>query len=208
MPMPDTPELPVTTSTSSSETVPVHAPPTDPSKVSVAASEPALAPIAADADAEPQIGRYRLSELTAMRGRRGRKPPEFYTAFPDLAAGGDGKPAAAKDPGVTKVPRQPKVRAVRTPQVSSAIIGDHTIDQLLAMIGTTGRKPIAYDILQAAAQVFADAGALDLPAPTDPLVVALGAASPAVRELVGELLRQVPAKRPRAKKEAAEEVPG
>ncbi len=206
MPMPDTPDLPETVP--STATNPTPTPVSELPLVLAEAAPVAVAPAevvsAADAAGEPRIGRYLLSDLAAMRGRRGRKPPEFYTAFPALAANGEAKPAAIKEPGAAKAPREPKVRAARTPQVSSAIIGDHTIDQLLAMIGTTGRKPVAYDILLTAAQVFADAGVLDFPAPTDPLVVALGEASPAVRELVGELLRQAPAKRTRSKKRAAE----
>ena len=200
MPMPDTPDLPETaTSTATEPTItPVSELPVALAEVAPVAAAPVEVVSAADAAGEPRIGRYLVSDLAAMRGRRGRKPPEFYTAFPDLAAGSEAKPVTAK------APREPKVRVARTPQVSSAIIGDHTIDQLLAMIGTTGRKPVAYDILQTAAQVFADAGVLDLPAPTDPLVVALAEASPAVRELVGELLRQAPAKRTRSKKDAAE----
>ena len=31
-----------------------------------------------------RIGRYSHAELSAMRGRRGRKPPEFYQLFPEL----------------------------------------------------------------------------------------------------------------------------
>jgi hypothetical protein len=204
--MPDTPDLPETVTSTATEpaTTPVSELPVALAEVAPVAAAPVEVVSAADATGEQRIGRYLLSDLAAMRGRRGRKPPEFYTAFPDLAAGGEAKPVAAKEPGAAKAPREPKVRVARTTQVSSAIIGDHTIDQLLAMIGTTGRKPVAYDILQAAAQVFADAGVLDLPAPTDPLVVALAEASPAVRELVGELLRQAPAKRTRSKKDAAE----
>ena len=31
-----------------------------------------------------RIGRYSHAELNSMRGRRGRKPPEFYHLFPEL----------------------------------------------------------------------------------------------------------------------------
>jgi hypothetical protein len=33
---------------------------------------------------DSRIGRYSHLELAAMRGRRGRKPPEFYQLFPEL----------------------------------------------------------------------------------------------------------------------------
>lgn len=129
------------------------------------------------------VGRYRYADLQAMVGKRGRKPPEFYQAFPRSA---ESELSAKPHAGIKKV------RAARTkalPAVSSAIIGDHTIDELLAMIGTTGRKPVAYEILQQSAQVFADAKAIDLPpTPVDPLVTAFAAAPKGVREAITALL--------------------
>ena len=174
------------------------------SVAAAAAQPPAEAPIApavtptAEAAASPvtpvpaalaaSTGRYSHAQLQAMVGKRGRKPPEFYVAFPR-----DENSVPAAKPSVKKT-RAPRAKAL--PAVSSAIIGDHTIDELLAMIGTTGRKPVAYDILQQAAQVFADAKAVDLPsAPVDPLVSAFAAAPKGVREAITALLAATTRKR-------------
>lgn len=129
------------------------------------------------------VGRYRYADLQAMVGKRGRKPPEFYQAFPRST---ELVPSANPKAGIKKV-RVPRTKAL--PAVSSAIIGEHTIDELLAMIGTTGRKPVAYEILQQSAQVFADAKAIDLPpTPVDPLLIAFAAAPKGVREAIIALL--------------------
>jgi hypothetical protein len=134
-----------------------------------------------------RIGRYTHAELQAMVGRRGRKPPEFFELFPPAG------PAARVRPGKPAKPAKPakpgKTRVKALPAVSSVIIGDHTIDELLAMIGLTGRKPVAYDILQQVAQVFVDAGAVELPpAPVDPLLSRFAAAPKPVREAITALL--------------------
>lgn len=132
----------------------------------------------AAADTGEHIGRYTRAELQAMVGKRGRKPPEFHQLFPPTGA------AALSRPGKPRV-----ARAKALPVVSSVIIGEHTIDELLAMIGTTGRKPVAFAILQDVAQVFADAGAVELAkAPVDPLLVGFAAAPRAVREAITALL--------------------
>lgn len=138
------------------------------------------APVSAEG---ASVGRYTHAQLQAMVGKRGRKPPEFYQAFPRSAE-------AASSPTSGSAGKKP--RAARTkalPAVSSAVIGEHTIDELLAMIGTTGRKPVAFEILQQSAQFFADAKAIDLPpAPVDPLVAAFAAAPKGVREAILALL--------------------
>ena len=141
-------------------------------------------PTTADAIGHPaNVGRYRYADLQAMVGKRGRKPPEFYETFPRST---DPVTSAKPHTGVKKN-RVPRNKAL--PAVSSAIIGEHTIDELLAMIGTTGRKPVAYEILQQSAQVFADAKAIDLPPkPVDPLVTAFAAAPKGVREAITALL--------------------
>ncbi len=121
------------------------------------------------------VGRYTRAELQAMVGKRGRKPLEFHQLFPPTGA------ALLSKPG------KPRVKAM--PAVSSVIIGEHTIDELLAMIGTTGRKPVAFGILQKAAQVFVDSGAVEREkAPLDPLLVSFAAAPKAVREAITALL--------------------
>ena len=137
-------------------------------------------------DGAPRVGRYTHAELAAMQGKRGRKPPEFYQLFPK-AAGSDvtTKSRPAKPAG--EVARRPRVAAVR---ISSALIGDHSIDELLDMVGLTGKKPVAYDILRQAAQVFADRGALDLPKAThDPLAQQVATAPARIRELISDLVR-------------------
>lgn len=133
------------------------------------------------------IGRYTHAELQAMVGKRGRKPPEFHQLFPQTGAAAQikkAKPAKAVKPRVA--------RAKALPVVSSVIIGEHTIDELLAMIGTTGRKPVAFTILQQVAQVFVEAGAVELAkpakAPLDPLLTSFSAAPKAVREAITALL--------------------
>ena len=50
---------------------------------------------------DQRIGRYSIAELTAMRGRRGRKPPEFYRLFPELS-----KPAIALGASIAEEPRK------------------------------------------------------------------------------------------------------
>lgn len=147
---------------------------------------PAPAETAPEAAVE-RIGRFTRAELEAMRGKRGRKPAEFYQAFPDAAPAA--KPAAEKAPKAAKAARAP--RAPRAAQVSSAVLGEHTIDELLEMIGSTGKKPVAYGILRDSAQVFVDRGAVDLPAGAgDPLAALLANAPARVREVVAELLHQ------------------
>ena len=70
------------------------------------------------------------------------------------------------------------------------MIGEHSIDELIEMVGATGKKPVAYDILRQAAQVFADRGALDLPkAARDPLARQVATAPARIRELITELIR-------------------
>ena len=132
-----------------------------------------------------RIGRFTRAELEAMRGKRGRKPAEYHQLFPPSAEAAAGKPAAAPKAAA-------KRRAPRLAPVSSAVIGEHTIDELLEMIGSTGRKPVAYDILHQAAQVFADLGALTLPEPAaaevDPLAAQLAGATAQVRETIAALL--------------------
>lgn len=157
----------------------------------VAAVVPAdVVPTAVVSDTAGRIGRFSHAELTAMQGKRGRKPPEFYQLFPRA----DGVAPSAS--ATVKKPRAPRARTL--PAVSSAIIGDHTIDDLLAMIGTTGRKPVAYDILQQAAQVFADAGEVELPvAAVDPLLAAYAAAPKGVREAITALLAATAKRAPR-----------
>ncbi len=128
-----------------------------------------------------QIGRYTHSQLAAMHGKRGRKPEEFYELFPR-----DPNAAATAPVGARKAK---KTRSRSFVAVSSAVIGDHTIDDLLEMIGTTGSKPVAYTILHQAAQVFADAGALELaPVEVDPLLVSFAAAPKGIREAITALL--------------------
>jgi hypothetical protein len=134
--------------------------------------------LASSAALVPLIGRYTQAELQAMVGKRGRKPPEYYQLFPSTGS-------TSRTPGA----KSTKPRAKALPAVSSVIIGDHTIDQLLAMIGLTGRKPVAFEILQKVAQVFADAGAVELPkASPDPLLSRFAAAPKPVREAIAALL--------------------
>ena len=137
--------------------------------------------------ASGRIGRFTLAELEAMRGKRGRKPAEFYQAFPDAAPAA--KPDAERAPKAAKTPRA--ARAAKAIQISSAVLGEHTIDELLEMIGSTGKKPVAYGILRDSAQVFVDRGAVDLPAGAGDSLAALLANAPArVRDVVAELLHQ------------------
>ena len=133
-----------------------------------------------------RIGRFSRAQLEAMRGKRGRKPPEYFEVFPEARS-------SAKEPKTAKEPKARKARAERAPQVSSAILGEHTIDELLAMIGVTGKKPVAYGILRDAAQIFADRGVLDLAESeaADPLARRLSEATPRVRQLVEELFDQI-----------------
>jgi hypothetical protein len=137
-------------------------------------------------DGRPRVGRYTHGELAAMQGKRGRKPPEFYQLFPKTDAPTTGStPKTISSAGRTA--HRPRVPTVR---ISSALIGDHSIDELLELIGVTGRKPVAYDILRQAAQVFADRGALDLPKATqDPLAQQIANAPARIRELIAELIR-------------------
>ena len=163
-------------------------------------AQPPLAETApsAPAPAAPEgarIGRYTHAQLSAMQGKRGRKPPEFYELFPRSDA------PAAKPTAAGKVQR--KRRVAVEPQVSSAVLGEHTIDELLAMIGSTGKKPVAFGILHAVAEVFVAQGAVELPPPADPLVAALLAAPPALRALVGDLLASAKPQAKRGRKPAA-----
>lgn len=144
---------------------------------------------------EERIGRFTRSELEAMRGKRGRKPPEYHQLF--------GAPVArtAKAPKAVRAKGGTRARAI--PSVSTALLGEHSVDELLQMIGRHGRKPPAYGILQRAAQVFADQCELELPpapapavrpakagkpAKTDPLAARLAAAPRKVRATVEALL--------------------
>ena len=197
---------PVESSHEISPSAPVPVPPVEQVVVqdSVVESQPApevsplpeldapLAPVIAEAvaavvdDGAPRVGRYTHAQLAAMQGKRGRKPPEFYELFPKSAAAtAAAKPKPAKVAGETV--RRPRVPAVR---ISSALIGEHSIDELLDMVGVTGKKPVAYDILRQAAQVFADRGALDLPKAThDPLAQQVATAPARIRELISDLVR-------------------
>ncbi len=162
---------------------------TDPSALPEAAADvPA-------AETGETIGRYTRSQLEALRGKRGRKPPEYFQLFPELAKA----PAAAKPagkPGRKPAAAERRPRGERAPRVSSAIIGEHSIDELLSFAGAKGKKPAAFAILVAAGQVLLDRGALRVPAPA-PAVAAvplpalartLLAAPPALQALVADLL--------------------
>ncbi len=123
-----------------------------------------------------------------MRGRRGRKPSEYHTLFPQEQKKITGTAGAS--------PAKTYKRGPKIPAVSSVIIGEHTIDELLEMIGSTGRKPVAYTILQEAAQVFADLRAVSLPPERDedPLTMQLVAAPKHLRETIALLLATAAAK--------------
>lgn len=184
-----------------SQTVPATPAVVEPA-VAVIAAVPVLEPVleaaAVTVPEGERIGRFTRAELEAMRGRRGRKPSEYHTLFPQEQ--GAAKPAKAPSAAAAK----PQRRGPKIPAVSSAIIGEHTIDELLAMIGSTGRKPVAFDILQQAAQVFADLRAIDLPPALDqdPLAVALADAPKQVRETVAALLAAIRPRQAKAAKSA------
>ena len=155
-------------------------------EASAAPSATLSAPASGTAEAASD-GRYTHAQLQAMVGKRGRKPPEFYQAFPRSDESAFGSQSGSKPGSETKKPRAARTRSL--PAVSSAVIGEHTIDELLAMIGSTGRKPVAFDILQESAQVFVDAKAIDMPpAPVDPLIADFAAAPKGVREAILALL--------------------
>lgn len=139
-----------------------------------------------------RIGRFTRAELEAMRGRRGRKPSEYHTLFPHE----QGKTSAVSSPAKAASPAKAHKRGPKIPAVSSVIIGEHTIDELLEMIGSTGRKPVAYTILQEAAQVFADLRAVTLPRARDedPLAMQLAAAPKHLRDTIALLLATAKAK--------------
>lgn len=144
------------------------------------AEAPAVEPVAAPVVDGDRIGRFSRADLEALRGRRGRKPAEYYVLFPETSAA---KPA--------KAPRsadKPAARRAPQPRISSAILGDHSIDALLAKAGTKGAKPPAYGILVAAAEHLVEAGAVAAPAIADPLARRVAEAPARVRRLVEALL--------------------
>lgn len=123
------------------------------------------APVAGEAAVSPtqepaRIGRFLRSELEAMRGKRGRKPAEYHLLFPDH----QGQIPPSSSPKSAAPARR---RAPAGPRVSSAVLGDHSIDELLAKAGTTGAKPAAYFILVKAAEHLAAAGAVHIPIQDD-----------------------------------------
>lgn len=128
------------------------------------------APVTSD----ERIGRFTRAELEALQGRRGRKPAEFYQLFPDKAV-----PAKT----ATRTPRSSRV----TPRVSSALLGDESIDDLLARAGSKGSKPAAYHILVAAAEHLLAADAVEAPI-ADPLARRVAEAPPKVRRLIEAIL--------------------
>jgi len=127
-----------------------------------------------------RVGRFTRAELEALRGRRGRKPAEYYTLFPDEGAAKPAKAprAAAKSPG----------RRQALPRISSAILGEHSIDELLAKAGAKGAKPPAYGILVAAANHLVAAGAVEAPPIDDALARRVAEAPARARRLIEALL--------------------
>jgi hypothetical protein len=79
---------------------------------------PATQPVDATSSAE-RIGRYLRSDLAAMVGKRGRKPPEFYEAYPEQR----------REPVEPKAPKAEKPRASR-----KAAIADIDDDVLAAQV--------------------------------------------------------------------------
>ena len=133
-------------------------------------------PVVTDIPTETHLGRYTRAELEAMRGKRGRKPLEYYQVFPRETT------AAPRSPGVG---RRKSLSA--TPRVSSAILGDQSIDDLLAKAGSRGSKPPAYHILVAAAEHLVAAGAVEAPV-QDALAARVIEAPPKVRAMIEALL--------------------
>ena len=175
-PAPVAPQEPVLAAEAPAEpTAIVEATPTD------AAPVPAAPVAAAPIEAE-RIGRFSRAELEAMKGKRGRKPAEFHALFPEGTAATAKVSATAKASSPT-----PRRRAAPLPKVSSAIIGDHSIDELLGKAGTTGSKPAAYHILIAAAEHLLAAGAVEAPI-TDDLARRVSEAPAKVRRMVEALL--------------------
>lgn len=159
-----------------------------------AISAPAVPPTVAIGN--DVIGRFTRVELEAMRGKRGRKPSEYHQLFPQEHRGGvvqSAKAGSAAHTLKSLKPQKLEHRGPQAPAVSSAKLGRHTIDELLQMIGTRGAKPVAYTILQQAAQIFAERKALDLSrvmAP-DPLAVRLAGAPKQLRVSIELLMDAV-----------------
>lgn len=111
------------------------------------------------------VGRFTRMQLEAMRGKRGRKPSEYFQLFPRESGGvgaavRGGKIRQAYNQqlrdGLKSTRPSPRHGPLQAPVVSSARLGKHSIDELLAMIGVRGAKPVAYTILQQVAQAFAE----------------------------------------------------
>lgn len=167
---------------------PASIPPADPAPV--IAAEPSATPVAGAApeptSPEPAKTRYTVAQLEAFRGKRGRKPAEFHAMFPKDAAAPNAAQAGPDGHQAIKVKATPSSRRASQPNISSAILGDHTIDELLEKIGTKGSKPAAFNILQRAAQWFVDHDGLES---SDPLAEAVRTAPEKTRKLISVLLK-------------------
>ena len=159
-----------------------------PEPLAVSPAPDAVGPIAVPEAAAPsattetadseRIGRFTRVELEALRGRRGRKPAEYYALFPEEGAA---KPARATPPTAKGAPR-------RQPRISSAILGNHSIDELLAKAGSKGAKPPAYGILVAAAEHLVAIGAVEAPPIGDALARRVAEAPARTRRLIEAVL--------------------
>jgi hypothetical protein len=80
------------------------------------------APIVDATSSSERIGRYRRSDLAAMVGKRGRKPPEFYEAYPEQR----------REPAEPKAERATKSGSSRAGRKATALVIDD--DALAAQV--------------------------------------------------------------------------
>ena len=92
-----------------------------------------------------RIGRYSRSDLAAMVGKRGRKPPEFYEAYPEQRR----EPAEPKAPKAERATKSGSSRAGR--KAAALVIDDDALAAQVRAASPAVRKLIS-DLLAVVGQ--------------------------------------------------------
>ncbi len=88
-----------------------------------------------------RIGRYSRSDLAAMVGKRGRKPPEFYAAYPEQR----------REPVVPKAPKAERATKSGGRKAAALVIDDDTLAAQVRAASPAVRKLIS-DLLAVVGQ--------------------------------------------------------
>ena len=100
-----------------------------------------------DPIAPDRIGRFSRAELEAMRGKRGRKPAEYFELFPDLKrepAARAAAPAEGSTPTSTVVCGEPRIAYDADPLTARLALASPEIRQLVAnLLDLLGVPPSA-----------------------------------------------------------------